>query len=104
MGNLSSGTGTTGANTAPSTAAQNGATLPNINQPNQAPGQTQAPSTAPVENVGNSQSMQNAADGPSELTFGKLASTQAAWLAALLVAFGLLLTQVRLGKANTRGA
>jgi hypothetical protein len=36
---------------------------------------------------------------PQELTFQRLASTQAAWLAALLVAFSLLLTQVRLGKS-----
>jgi hypothetical protein len=35
---------------------------------------------------------------PQELTFQRLASTQAAWLAALLVAFSLLLTQIRLGK------
>ncbi|MBC6470674.1 hypothetical protein [Actinomadura alba] len=33
-----------------------------------------------------------------ELTFERLASTQAAWLAALLVAFSVLLTQVRLGR------
>ncbi|MCO5998952.1 hypothetical protein [Actinoallomurus rhizosphaericola] len=98
------GTGTTGTNTAPQTAPQAGASLPNIDQQNQAQNQTnQAPTTAPLlENAGNSQSMQNAADGESELTFDKLASTQAAWLAALLVAFGLLLTQVRLGKAHNR--
>ncbi|MEV5711430.1 hypothetical protein [Actinoallomurus sp. NPDC052274] len=78
--------------------------LPNVGQQNQTQGQTnQVPSTAPlIENAGNSQSMQNAADGTNELTFDKLASTQAAWLAALLVAFGLLLTQVRLGKATNR--
>lgn len=104
-GNVNSGTGTNGSNQAPLTAGQNNATLPNIPQQNQTPGQGQTPSTAPlIENVGNSQSMQNAADGPNVLTFDKLASTQAAWLAALLVAIGLLLTQVRLGKANTRGA
>jgi hypothetical protein len=39
-----------------------------------------------------------AAPEPQELTFQRLASTQAAWLAALLVAFSLLLTQIRLGK------
>ncbi|MEV5750366.1 hypothetical protein AB0L00_21320 [Actinoallomurus sp. NPDC052308] len=101
-GNLNSGT-TSGANSTPQTAPQNNAVLPNVPQ-NQTQGQTnQAPSTAPLlENAGNSQSMQNAADGANELTFDKLASTQAAWLAALLVAFGLLLTQVRLGKATNR--
>lgn len=96
MGNLTSGTN----NQAPSVAPANGATLPGIGGQN--PGQT--PSTAPLlENAGSSQSMQGAS-GPDELTFDKLASTQAAWLAALLVAFSLLLTQVRLGKANVRAA
>jgi hypothetical protein len=37
-----------------------------------------------------------------ELTFERLASTQAAWLAALLVAFSVLLTQVRLARQPTR--
>ncbi|WP_252809093.1 hypothetical protein [Actinoallomurus spadix] len=99
-------TGTTGANTSPQTAPQAGASLPEIGQQNQTPGQAnQAPTTAPlIQNAGNTQSMQNAADEASELTFDKLASTQAAWLAALLVAFGLLLTQVRLGKAHNRNA
>ncbi|GLY79377.1 hypothetical protein Airi02_041510 [Actinoallomurus iriomotensis] len=63
---------------------------------------TQAPSTAPVVNTGNSQQMRGTTDAADELTFDKLASTQAAWLAALLVAFSLLLTQVRLGRANAR--
>ncbi|WP_345365669.1 hypothetical protein [Actinoallomurus liliacearum] len=104
-GNLNSGTTSRG-NTTPQTAPQNNAVLPNVGQQNQAQGQpNQVPSTAPLlENAGNSQSMQNAADGANELTFDKLASTQAAWLAALLVAFGLLLTQVRLGKATNRNA
>jgi hypothetical protein len=53
-------------------------------------------------NAGNTQSMRGKAEGPDELTFNKLASTQAAWLAALLVAFSLLLTQVRLGKTANR--
>ncbi|MCO6007049.1 hypothetical protein NE236_18870 [Actinoallomurus purpureus] len=80
--------------------------LPQIGQnQNQTQSPNQAPSTAPlIENAGNSQSMQNAAEGPDVLTFDKLASTQAAWLAALLVAFSLLLTQVRLGRASTRSA
>ena len=86
---------------APSVAPQNNAVLPGINQQN--PGQT--PSTAPlVQPAGNSQSMSGSPERPDELTFDKLASTQAAWLAALLVAFSLLLTQVRLGKANARAA
>lgn len=97
-GNLNSGVNGQAPSVAPS---NNGAVLPGITGSND-PGQT--PSTAPlVQNAGNSQSMEGAS-GPDELTFDKLASTQAAWLAALLVAFSLLLTQVRLGKANTRAA
>jgi hypothetical protein len=46
--------------------------------------------------------MRGTADDANALTFDKLASTQAAWLAALLVAFSLLLTQVRLGRAAIR--
>jgi hypothetical protein len=41
-------------------------------------------------------SLRGGAPGAQELTFERLASTQAAWLAALLVAFSLLLTQLRL--------
>ena len=61
--------------------------------------------TAPnpvVQNTGSSQSMRGTADDSDVLTFDKLASTQAAWLAALLVAFSLLLTQVRLGRATIK--
>jgi hypothetical protein len=66
--------------------------------------QQQTPTTAPdpIQHTGNSQSMHGSADGANQLTFDKLARTQAAWLAALLVAFSLLLTQVRLGKATTK--
>jgi len=46
--------------------------------------------------------MRGTADDSDVLTFDKLASTQAAWLAALLVAFSLLLTQVRLGRATIK--
>ncbi|MDN3360009.1 hypothetical protein QWU11_46085 [Actinomadura sp. DC4] len=46
--------------------------------------------------------MRGTADDSDVLTFDKLASTQAAWLAALLVAFSLLLTQIRLGRAAVR--
>lgn len=83
--------------TSPSVAPSPGAVLPSIG--------TQSPPVAgnsPLLNAGNSQSMRGKAEGPSELTFNKLASTQAAWLAALLVAFSLLLTQVRLGRAANR--
>ncbi|GAB2810575.1 hypothetical protein GCM10027176_14000 [Actinoallomurus bryophytorum] len=55
-----------------------------------------------MQNTGNTQSMRGTADDADQLTFEKLASTQAAWLAALLVAFSLLLTQVRLGRAAVK--
>lgn len=77
-----------------------GAVLPSI--PPQQP-----PTTAPdptVQQTSSSQSMRSTAAEPDEMTFDKLASTQAAWLAALLVAFSLLLTQLRLGKAGSRDA
>jgi hypothetical protein len=90
-----SGTGTT------TTGNNGGAVLPPITQ--------QPPTTAPeptttVQQASNSQSMRNSAEGSDELSFNQLASTQAAWLAALLVAFSLLLTQVRLGKASGKVA
>jgi hypothetical protein len=82
-----------------STTTDNGtsAVLPAIPQ--------QTPTTAPdpaVLPTGSSQAMRGSTEASDELTFDKLASTQAAWLAALLVAFSLLLTQVRLGKASAR--
>lgn len=90
-----SGTGTT------TTGSNGGAVLPPITQ--------QPPTTAPeptttVQQASNSQSMRNSAESSDELSFNELASTQAAWLAALLVAFSLLLTQVRLGKATGKVA
>jgi hypothetical protein len=93
-------TGSTGSGTTAATgSAGDGAVLPPMTA-------TQAPTTAPptsvVQNTGNTQSMRGSADEADVLTFDKLASTQAAWLAALLVAFSLLLTQVRLGRANTK--
>lgn len=95
MGNVSGSSG--GAGSA-GTAPQNAPSLPSIEQ-------QQSPTTAPdpaVQQTGNSQSMRGTADAENQLTFDKLASTQAAWLAALLVAFSLLLTQVRLGKATAK--
>ncbi len=91
-----SGTGTT------TTGNNGGAVLPPITQ--QPPTTAPEPTTTTVQPVGNSQSMRNSAEGSDELSFNQLASTQAAWLAALLVAFSLLLTQVRLGKATGKVA
>jgi hypothetical protein len=46
----------------------------------------------------NVNALRAASPEPQELTFQRLASTQAAWLAALLVAFSLLLTHIRLNR------
>jgi hypothetical protein len=45
--------------------------------------------------------MREGASDSQELTFQRVASTQAAWLAALLVVFSVLLTQVRLVGARS---
>jgi hypothetical protein len=85
----------TGTTTPPvTTTPPPNASLPDLTQP--------TPTTAPVQNTGSSQSMRSTGDEADQLTFDKLASTQAAWLAALLVAFSLLLTQARLGRTNKR--
>lgn len=67
--------------------------LPPIQAPN--------PSVAPSPNpAGTPQSRLQGNEAPvaQDLTFERMASTQIAWLAALLVAFSLLLTQLRLGR------
>ncbi len=63
---------------------------------------TTAPDPASVSQTNDAPSMRSTAEKSDQLSFGELASTQAAWLAALLVAFFLLLTQVKLGKATVR--
>jgi hypothetical protein len=88
-------TPTGGATTTPS----NSAVLPPITT---TPQQTPTTAPNPIVQTGASQSMRGTADDSDVLTFDKLASTQAAWLAALLVAFSLLLTQVRLGRAAVK--
>jgi hypothetical protein len=62
------------------------------------------PSNAPPSGLaGNTMAMREGASDSQELTFQRVASTQAAWLAALLVVFSVLLTQVRLvGARSTR--
>lgn len=67
--------------------------------PSVAPGPSIAPSpdaAAPESRLRN-----NKAPVAQDLTFERMASTQVAWLAALLVAFSLLLTQLRLGRRGT---
>jgi hypothetical protein len=57
----------------------------------------QAPVTAPTVAAAAPNTLRSGGiPAPQELTFQRLASTQAAWLAALLVAFSLLMTQLRL--------
>jgi hypothetical protein len=57
-----------------------------------------APQTAPTPE---SRLRNNKAPVAQDLTFERMASTQIAWLAALLVAFSLLMTQLRLGRRRT---
>ncbi|GLZ09589.1 hypothetical protein Acsp03_70550 [Actinomadura sp. NBRC 104412] len=63
------------------------------------PSPSVAPQSAPVPQ---SRLQNNKAPVAQDLTFERMASTQVAWLAALLVAFSVLLTQLRLG--GRRGA
>ncbi|TDC46221.1 hypothetical protein E1281_28430 [Actinomadura sp. KC345] len=71
------------------------------------PIQAPSPSVAPNQTGGStpqSRLQGNEAPVAQDLTFERMASTQIAWLAALLVAFSLLLTQVRLGRRRLRTA
>ncbi|GAA4381371.1 hypothetical protein GCM10023088_45890 [Actinomadura verrucosospora] len=68
--------------------------LPSI----QAPNPSVAPSPAPGAETPQSRLQGNQAPVAQDLTFERMASTQIAWLAALMVAFSLLLTQLRLGR------
>lgn len=81
---------------APATNGAQSAQFPQIAPQN---GTAAAPPTVvggePAQNMG---AVRGASPEPQELTFQRLASTQAAWLAALLVAFSLLLTHIRLNK------
>jgi hypothetical protein len=63
------------------------------------PSPSVAPQAAPTPA---SRLQNNKAPVAQDLTFERMASTQIAWLAALLVAFSVLLTQLRLGRR--RGA
>src|SRR5690606_40996390 len=57
-----------------------------------------APGQGGVATTPQSRLQGNEAPVAQDLTFERMASTQVAWLAALLVAFSLLLTQLRLGR------
>jgi hypothetical protein len=66
--------------------------------PIQAPNPSVAPSPVPGSGTPQSRLQGNKAPVAQDVTFERMASTQIAWLAALLVAFSLLLTQLRLGR------
>lgn len=70
--------------------------------PGLTPGDTAAPNPAIASNAApgaaTSVLRSNERRAGQELRFEQMASTQAAWLAALMVAFSLLLTQIRLGR------
>ncbi|MGI5207513.1 hypothetical protein ACQEU6_38795 [Spirillospora sp. CA-108201] len=97
-GSSGNGTGTNGSvQTSPNSSfePQNPqVALPSI----QAPSPSVAPSPAPGAGTPQSRLQGNKAPVAQDLTFERMASTQIAWLAALMVAFSLLLTQLRLGR------
>ena len=66
--------------------------------PIQAPNPTVAPSPVPGAGTPQSRLQGNQTPVAQDITFERMASTQIAWLAALMVAFSLLLTQLRLGR------
>ncbi|MFG1851727.1 hypothetical protein ACGFJT_07795 [Actinomadura geliboluensis] len=66
--------------------------------PIQAPSPSVAPSPVPGAGTPQSRLQGNKAPVAQDITFERMASTQIAWLAALMVAFSLLLTQLRLGR------
>ncbi|MFI0370870.1 hypothetical protein ACH35V_23620 [Actinomadura sp. 1N219] len=70
-------------------------TSPNAPNPSVAPGQVASPQ---------SRLQGNKSPVAQDLTFERMASTQIAWLAALMVAFSLLLTQARLGRKRLPAA
>jgi uncharacterized membrane protein YgcG len=72
---------------------------PQVALPPIAPPGAQDPSVAPTPDMTPQSRLQgNQAPVAQDLTFERMARTQIAWLAALLVAFSLLLTQLRLGR------
>src|SRR5690606_6665658 len=66
--------------------------------PIDAPSPSVAPGQGGVAATPQTRLQGNEAPVAQDLTFERMASTQVAWLSALLVAFSLLLTQLRLGR------
>ncbi|MFC6881565.1 MULTISPECIES: hypothetical protein [Actinomadura] len=115
--NSGSGSGSGGSGSGSGSGSSNGGSSfdppkPNgtFNQPNatQSPQVALPPIAPPSPSVAasattpppESRLRNNKAPVAQDLTFERMASTQVAWLAALLVAFSLLLTQLRLGRRN----
>jgi hypothetical protein len=90
-----SGAGGAGGYTPPSPAGSiQPARVPGVALPQIAAGQPSSPAGTGLS--GGTTAMRDGSPDAQELTFQRVASTQAAWLAALLVVFSVLLTQVRL--------
>jgi hypothetical protein len=94
--------GGAGAYTPPSPAGSiQPAAVPGVALPQIAAASPSSPAGSGLSS--NTTAMREGSPDAQELTFQRVASTQAAWLAALLVAFSVLLTQVRLvGARSTR--
>ncbi|WP_433227185.1 hypothetical protein [Actinomadura formosensis] len=105
-GSSSTGTGTSTSGYVPPTPNSSfDAKPPEVALPQiQAPSPSVAPSPVPGSGTPQSRLQGNKAPVAQDLTFERMASTQIAWLAALLVAFSLLLTQLRLGRRHTPAA
>ncbi|MGI5164458.1 hypothetical protein ACQEU3_08900 [Spirillospora sp. CA-253888] len=99
-----SGSGSTGGNGGYTPPSPNGSFKPDDAKSPQValPPIAQSPSVAPpspsTASGPESRLRNNPTPVAQDLTFERMASTQVAWLAALLVAFSLLLTQLRLGR------
>ncbi|MFC9970023.1 hypothetical protein ACFVH6_03875 [Spirillospora sp. NPDC127200] len=76
----------------------NDAKSPQVALPPIAQSPSVAPPTSSTTSGPESRLRNNQTPVAQDLTFERMASTQVAWLAALLVAFSLLLTQLRLGR------
>ncbi|WP_131743036.1 hypothetical protein [Actinomadura roseirufa] len=98
-----SGSGTTGGSVSSTPNGTFTAQSPQVALPPVAP---PSPSVAPDPSVTTPESRLRGNQSPvaQDLTFERMASTQVAWLAALLVAVSLLLTQLRLGRRYTAAA
>ncbi|MES9537562.1 hypothetical protein [Actinomadura sp. NPDC000600] len=102
-GSSGSGNGTGGVNTSGSVQTSPNSSFdarnPQVALPSiQAPNPSVAPSPSAGAETPQSRLQGNKTPVAQDLTFERMASTQIAWLAALLVAFSLLLTQLRLGR------